>query len=457
MSSRDDTSLQTHSQPRGQFSSRLGFVFAAAGSAVGIGNIWGFPTQVADNGGAAFLVIYLILSLLLAYPALVAELMIGRYSQTNPITALERLPHTRAFSKHGRALGYLAVITICLIFTFYSIIGGWLIAYGLAPVCSEAGLETVASWLVSFTPERNLVMTACFIVMTLVVVNGGIEQGIEKWSARLMPLLVILLLILIGCVIGQDGAVDGLRHYLVPDFRKVTPSLLFNALGQSFFSMSLGVGAMMAYGSYLNKQANLPALALQVCLLDTGIAFLAGLLVIPCMFVALHGGMMIYDDNGLLHSSDTLVFDVLPAFFSSLGTIGSVLSVMFFALMTIAALTSSISMLEVPVSCLTERGHFSRQQASSAVCLLVMLLCTLVIIDFDTLFGGIITLTTRYAQPFNALLFCLFAGWLMHRNHRLKEIQQGFSQVEETLFWRIWPWYVRYCCPVLIGSLLLSG
>ena len=457
MSSGHDVPSQSHTQPRGQFSSRLGFVFAAAGSAVGIGNIWGFPTQVADNGGAAFLIIYLILSLLLAYPALVAELMIGRYSQANPITALERLPHAQAFSKHGHALGCLAVITICLIFAFYSIIGGWLIAYGLAPVFNEIGLDSAANWLVSFTPERNLIMTACFIVMTLTVVNGGIEKGIERWSSRLMPLLVILLLILIGCVMSQDGAPDGLRHYLVPDFSKVTPSLLFNALGQSFFSMSLGVGAMMAYGSYLSKRANLPAMALQVCLLDTGIAFLAGLLIIPCMFVALKSGMVIYDDNGLLHSSDTLVFNVLPAFFSSLGAIGSVLGVMFFVLMTIAALTSSISMLEVPVSCLTERGKLSRRKASLVICLPVLLLCTLIIANFSTLFSGVITLTTRYAQPFNALLFCLFAGWLMHRNHRLKEIQQGFSQVEETLFWRIWPLYVRYCCPVLIGSLLLFG
>lgn len=250
---------------------------------------------------------------------------------------------------------------------------------------------------------------------------------------------------------------EGLRLYLVPDFSKFTPSLLFNALGQSFFSMSLGVGAMMAYGSYLSKKENLPAVALQVCLLDTGIAFLAGLLVIPCMFVALHNGMVIYDANGLLESNDILVFTVLPAFFASLGSLGTLLSILFFILMTIAALTSSISMLEVPVSCLVERRGLVRKRASIAVCLLVMLLCTLIITNYDALFTGVVTLTTRYAQPFNALLFCVFAGWLMHRNHQLQEIKQGFHQAEHTIFWRIWPWYVRYLCPALIGMLLFFG
>lgn len=448
---------EASSQPREQFSSKLGFVFAAAGSAVGIANIWGFPTEVADNGGAVFLVVYLLLSLLLAYPALVAELMIGRYSQANPITALERLPHTQAFSRYGHALGCLAVITIVLIFAFYSILGGWLIAYGIAPIFNKIGMVSVADWLVTFTAERNLVMTALFIASTLAVVNGGVKEGIEKWSSRLMPLLVVLLLLLISCVMTQEGAMEGLRLYLVPDFNKLTPSLLFNALGQSFFSMSLGVGAMMAYGSYLNKKENLPAMALQVCLLDTGIAFLAGLLVIPCMFVALHNGMTIYDDNGLLQSSDTLVFTVLPAFFTSLGSLGTLLSILFFILMTIAALTSSISMLEVPVSCLVERRGLARKKASIAVCLPVMLLCTLIITNFDALFSGVVTLTTRYAQPFNALLFCVFAGWLMHRNQQLQEIKQGFHQAEHTIFWRIWPWYVRYLCPALIGMLLFFG
>ncbi|MCK5893464.1 MAG: sodium-dependent transporter [Endozoicomonadaceae bacterium] len=453
MSSGQDAS----SPPRGQFSSRLGFVFSAAGSAVGIGNIWGFPTQVADNGGAVFLVVYLLLSLLLAYPALVAELMIGRYSQTNPVTALERLPHNQTFRKHGYLLGCLAVITICLIFAFYSIIGGSLIAYGIAPIFHEIGMIPVAFWLEASTPERNMVMTALFIALTLAVVNGGVEKGIEKWSSRLMPLLIALLLLLIGCVMTQDGAMEGLRLYLVPDFSKLTPSLLFNALGQSFFSMSLGVGAMMAYGSYLSKKDNLPAMALQVCLLDTGIAVLAGLLVIPAMFVALHNGMVIYDDQGLLHSSDTLVFTVLPAFFTSLGHLGILLGILFFILMTIAALTSSISMLEVPVSCLVERKGLTRKKASIIVCLSVMLLCTLIITNFDLLFSRVVSLTTRYAQPFNAFLFCLFAGWLMHRNHRLQEIRHGFNHVENSLFWRIWPWYVRYLCPVLIAMLLLFG
>ncbi|MCL6269138.1 sodium-dependent transporter [Sansalvadorimonas sp. 2012CJ34-2] len=450
------TTDQPSSLARTGFSSRLGFVLAAAGSAVGLGNIWSFPTQVAENGGAAFVLVYLGLSLLLAYPALVAELMIGRYSQSNPITALEQLPDNHSWRPVTRITGIIAVLVICLIFSFYSVVGGWLAGFAMAPVFEAAGFSDLSKWMMAFSTERNLLLAILFVGATLAVVNGGVKNGIERWSARLMPLLVLLLIGMIFTVMPQEGATEGLKHYLVPDFSQINTDLMLNAMGQAFFSMSLGVCAMMIYGSYLRRDTNLPGVALQVCLLDTGIAFLAGLLIIPALYVALSNGVSIYE-NGQLVNSDTLVFEVLPDLFTRMGTEGIVMSLSFFALMTIAALTSSISMLEVPVSCLAERSGFSRAKAGLTVCAGVLLVTLLLIIYFDPLFNATVTFTTRYAQPINSLLFCLYAGWLISRHRKLQEISRGWSKAESSLFWKIWPWYIRIVCPVMIGVIIFQS
>ncbi len=448
---------QPSSTPRPGFSTRLGFILAAAGSAIGLGNIWSFPTLVAENGGAAFVLVYLILSLLLAYPALVAELMIGRYGQSNPVTALEQLPDDKIWQPVTRLTGVFATITICMIFSFYSIVGGWLTGFAIAPLLQNLGFTEAASWLTSFSPLRNIILAILFIAVTLSVVNGGVKNGIERWSARLMPLLILLLAGMIFTVLTQEGATNGLKHYLIPDLAKMNTDLILNAMGQSFFSMSLGVGAMMVYGSYLRKDASLPGVALQVCLLDTGIAFLAGLLIIPALFVGLNLGISIHLDNGQLVDSDTLVFEILPAVFNRIGPEGAAMALAFFSLMSIAALTSSISMLEVPVSSLSERSGLSRQKAGLLVCTGVLLVTVLVILSFETLFGALITLTTKYAQPINSLLFSLYAGWLVSRHRKLTEISRGWPEAEHSLFWKIWPWYIRFACPTMIGFIILQS
>ena len=447
---------QPSSLARAGFSSRLGFVLAAAGSAVGLGNIWSFPTQVAENGGAAFVLVYLGLSLLLAYPALVAELMIGRYSQSNPVTALEQLPDNKFWQPLTKLTGIIAVLVICLIFSFYSIVGGWLVGFATAPLFEAMSYFELSKWMTAFSVERNLLLAFLFIAATFAVVNGGVKNGIERWSARLMPLLVLLLIGMIFTVMAQEGASDGLRHYLIPDFSQITTELMLSAMGQAFFSMSLGVCAMMIYGSYLRRDTNLPGVALQVCLLDTGIAFLAGLLIIPALYVALNNGVSIYD-NGYLVNSDTLVFDVLPSLFNRMGVEGIFMSLGFFALMSIAALTSSISMLEVPVSSLTERTRLTRSQAGLLVCCGVLVITSLLTLFFDPLFNTTVTLTTRYAQPITSLLFCVYAGWLLSRHKKLQEISRGWPHAEKSWFWKIWPWYIKVICPVMIGFIILRS
>ena len=262
---------------RGQFSSTFTFVLAAAGSAVGLGNIWGFPTNAAENGGAAFLLMYLILAFLLAYPALMAELVIGRHTRANMVTALDSIATSSSAKQIGRLTGYAGMLTASLILSFYGIVAGWMLGSMAEPVASFFGFEALGAWLTEFSTGRNIALTAVFMVLTGLIINAGVEQGIEKWSRRLMPSLLILLVALIAYVLTREGASEGLRHYLVPDFSQMTnPDLIVSALGQAFFSMSLGVGTMLIYGSYIRSDANLPMVGSLVTLTDTGIAFLAG-------------------------------------------------------------------------------------------------------------------------------------------------------------------------------------
>ncbi|MGR5360065.1 sodium-dependent transporter [Vibrio mediterranei] len=436
------------SSDRGQFSSRFGFIMAAAGSAVGLGNVWGFPTQTASNGGAAFLLIYLLMMALLAFPMLVAELTIGRYGQSNPIGSLRKIwTNNRLLAV---LFGTTAMLTASMILSFYAILAGWLIGFGISPIMKLIGLQQFSEWLITFGTGRNVLLTVIFMLMTVFVVRRGVADGIEKWSSRLMPVLFALFLVLIIYIFTQDGAIDGLRMYLVPDWEHVNGGLVVNAMGQAFFSLSLGVGAMMVYGSYLSKDVNIPKTAGQVAIIDTGVAFFAGLLILPAMFVAKANGVQIFSETGQLISSGNLVFTVLPSLFDSMGLVGEVVGVAFFALMVIAALTSSIAMLEVPVSCLQEELKIKREKSAIILGVAILVFSVLIAANFDTLFDWIATASTMYMQPLLGVVWAVVIGWVWSRNALLKEIQQGNPEIEKTWFWRIWPIYVKVVCPIAI-------
>ncbi|MBU2876297.1 sodium-dependent transporter [Aliiglaciecola lipolytica] len=432
---------------RGEFSSRLGFILAAAGSAVGLGNIWGFPTQVASNGGAAFVLVYIVLAFLLAYPVLMAELIIGRATRANMVDALGQI----SGSKLGRATGVWGFITVSLILAFYAIVAGWMLAFFLETVTHFFALDTLSNWLTSQSIFRNLVFSGAFLILTAAIVTGGVSKGIERWSVRLMPTLMIIIVLLIGYVSLQDGAIEGWKAYLVPDFSRIMdPGLLINAMGQAFFSMSLGVGTMLVYGSYVSKNERLPSLGASVALVDIGVAVLAGMLIIPSMYVALHNGVQIFSENGALIEGDSLIFTVLPALFDTMGSVGIFVAFAFFALMVIAALTSSISMLEVPVAYVVESKGVKRTKAVWLLAICVFVASSIIIFNFSSLFGLVISLTTKYSQPLLGLALCIFAGWVWRRDHILTELRKGDEEVEHSLFWKIWPWYVKFICPVVI-------
>lgn len=438
---------------RGHFSSRIGFIMAAAGSAVGLGNVWGFPTKAASNGGAAFLVIYLAMVFLLAFPMLVAELTIGRHGQANPIASLKSI-----WTKNRAAAGFfglIAMIAASMILSFYSILAGWLMGFAAAPALDVIGLQTAADWLVNFGGPRNVILAVLFSVLTILVVQKGVADGIEKWSTRLMPALFVLFAVMIIYIFTQDGAMEGLKMYLVPDLSHVHPGLVVDAMGQAFFSLSLGVGSMMVYGSYLTKDVNIPKTAGQVAAIDTGVAFAAGLLILPAMYVAKHNGVEIFNEAGEFLSSGDLVFAVLPSMFDTMGGVGVVVGIGFFVLMVIAALTSSISLLEVPVSCAQDELNMERTTATWLIGGAILVLSIIISLNFGALFGIVADVSTVYMQPLLGVIWAIVVGWIWNRNNLLNELKEGNPEIATGLFWKIWPWYVRFVCPVAILSVFI--
>ena len=437
---------------RGQFGSRLGFIFAATGSAVGLGNIWGFPTQAASNGGAAFLLVYLVLAFALAYPVLMAELILGRHTHGNSVAALTGIANRGLTRTIGTLTGLFGIVVASLILSFYAIVAGWMLGFTVSYPLNVLGMEDAGNWLTEFSTSRNLSLMAIFMVMTVGIIMGGVKEGIERWSTRLMPTLIITLLLLVAYVLTLDGAMTGLKVYLIPDFSKILSSqLILSALGSAFFSLSLGVGTMLVYGSYIADREHLPSIGAQVALIDVGIAVLAGFLILPAMYVAAERGVDIFSASGALLSEDTLIFTVLPELFATLGTAGVVLATAFFFLMSVAALTSSISMLEVPVAFIVERFSWSRRSAALLMGATIGCMSGLIILNFETLFGAVIALSTRYGQPLLGLLLCVFVGWVWQRNSLLAELEKNDPNVRQGLFWKIWPIYVRFVCPVIIA------
>ena len=443
---------------RGGFSSRLGFIMAAAGSAVGLGNIWGFPTQTANNGGAAFVLVYLVLAFSLAYPAFMAELLIGRYGQANAVTSLQKMSRTLWQQRFAFLVGFSGIICAALILSFYGIIAGWMMSYAIEPLVRLTGLEQAANWLVAQSLSRNLLFTASFMLLTVFIIRKGVEKGIEQWSKRLMPLLLALLVVLSAYVLTLAGAMEGLDVYLNPDISRVLePDLLISALGHAFFSLSLGTSVMVIYGSYISKKENIVVLGAQVALLDVAIAFLAGLLIIPAMYVAQAQGITIFAEDGSLISGSGIVFVVLPALFKGMGDIGTFVASLFFILMSIAALTSSISMLEGPVSYVVERHHIERKKASSLIGLSIFILSVVIVMNIEWMLDVIAIASTQYGQPIIAMLCCVFVGWIWHRSELLAEIKQGDHDIEKTLFWLIWPWYTKFVCPTAIAVVFIHS
>jgi len=441
----------TPTDNRGTWNTKFGFILAAAGSAVGLGNIWRFPTEAASNGGAAFLFIYIICVVLIGLPVMIAELSIGRSTQKNPVGAFKALSSNKFFP----LVGFWGVLCGVMILSFYTVIAGWTFSHVFVEIFTFTGLDSAASLLADFENGYvNAAFAILFMGLTIMIIRGGVSEGIERATKLMMPLLVIILVVMAAYVMFQPGATEGLEVYLKPDFSLITGELVLAAMGQAFFSLSLGMGALITYGSYLSKKENIVEAASYVTFADVGIAFLAGLLIMPTIFLAQAQGVEIYNEAGEFLAGPALIFQILPELFVQMGgLVGLTLGVSFFLLLSLAALTSTISLLEVPTSYIIDEHGVRRKKAALSVGLFVLVIS--LVISFNTaLIDSIDFIFSVIGLPLGGFLICIFIGYFWKTQSAIDEIKQGFKNVRDSWFTALWSIFIKFICPIIIIIIL---
>ena len=444
---------------RGNFGSKLGVILASAGSAVGLGNIWRFPYETGNHGGAAFILIYLGCILLLGLPIMIAEFLIGRHSQANTARAYQIL----APGTQWRWVGRMGVLAGFLILGYYSVVAGWTLEYIFEAVSNSFAGKTPAEFISSFqsfssNPWRPALWLTLFLLATHFIIVKGVEKGIEKSSKIMMPTLFIIILILVGCAVTLPGAGKGIEFLLKPDFSKVDGNVFLGAMGQAFFSLSLGMGCLCTYASYFSKNTNLTRTAFSVGIIDTFVAVLAGFIIFPAAF-----SVGIQPDAG-----PSLIFITLPNVFqqafSGIPILAYIFSVMFYVLLALAALTSTISLHEVVTAYLHEEFNFTRGKAARLVttgCILLGILCSLslgVTKEF-TIFGlGMFDLfdfvTAKLMLPLGGLLISIFTGWYLDKKLVWSEITNNGTLKVPT--YKLIIFILKYVAPIAISVIFIN-
>ena len=444
---------------RGNFGSKLGVILASAGSAVGLGNIWRFPYETGNHGGAAFILIYLGCNLLLGLPIMIAEFLIGRHSQANTARAYQIL----APGTQWRWVGRMGVLAGFLILGYYSVVAGWTLEYIFEAVSNSFAGKTPAEFISSFqsfssNPWRPALWLTLFLLATHFIIVKGVEKGIEKSSKIMMPTLFIIILILVGCSVTLPGAGKGIEFLLKPDFSKVDGNVFLGAIGQAFFSLSLGMGCLCTYASYFSKNTNLTRTAFSVGIIDTFVAVLAGFIIFPAAF-----SVGIQPDAG-----PSLIFITLPNVFqqafSGIPILAYIFSVMFYVLLALAALTSTISLHEVVTAYLHEEFNFTRGKAARLVttgCILLGILCSLslgVTKEF-TIFGlGMFDLfdfvTAKLMLPLGGLLISIFTGWYLDKKLVWSEITNNGTLKVPT--YKLIIFILKYVAPIAISVIFIN-
>ena len=444
-------------QSERSFATKFGAVLATAGSAVGLGNVWRFPYMTGEDGGAAFILVYIVCVLMLGIPGMVSEFIIGRHAGSNAARAYRRL----AAGKWWMAIGVMGVFTAMIILGFYAVVAGWCLQYLYASLAGHLSGDSayVAEYFKNFTdnPVLPAFWTVAFICITHFVVVHGIRSGIEKVSNLLMPTLFVLLLVLVVASCMLPGAWKGVDFLLNPDFSKMNRSVFLDALGQAFFSLSLGTACLCTYASYFSRRANLAKTACQIALIDMGVAILAGLMIFPAAF-----SVGISPDSG-----PSLIFITLPNVFreafASVPAVGYVISVLFYLLLALAALTSTISMHEIGTAFFHEELHCKRSTGATiqtVACCVIGVLCALScgackdiaimgkpLLDFCDFF------TAQILMPLAAFMTSILIGWIVPRR-----IVRGEFTNHGTLgarFYGVWLFAVRFVCPLCIVAVFL--
>ncbi len=440
---------------RDGFGSKIGIIAAAAGSAIGLGNIYRFPCELGNNGGAAFLLVYLAVVIFLGIPVMLSELVIGRRSQSNAVGAFKKLAPKSAWP----IVGYMGVLCGFIIFAFYSTVSGWTLEYIIKAVTNSFQGKDLAAMEQDFTDFhnmgwRNVMWQAIFIFLTGFVVFKGVQNGIERYAKILMPLLLVILIVLGIRSVTLPGANEGLSFLFHPDFSKIDGNVLISALGQGFFSLSLGMGALITYGSYIKKKDNLTSTAFSVVLADTLIALLAGLVIFPAAF-----SFGIRPTAGM-----GLVFNTIPMIFNQM-TGGYIFCIIFFVLLAIAALTSTISLLEVVVAYLSEEMHINRKWSTVWACLATLFIGSFASLSLmentpftiggRTVFDLMDFVSSNILLPLGGVLIVIFVGWRLGKAKFFEEVtNEGTikASLKKIIFF-----IIRYLAPIAITIVFIRG
>ncbi|MEQ1740376.1 MAG: sodium-dependent transporter [Methyloglobulus sp.] len=440
---------------QGEWSSRFAFILAATGSAVGLGNIWKFPYVTGENGGGAFVLVYLLCVLLIGIPLMMAETMLGRRSKENPIHTMEILTKEAGADKNWHYLGWMGVAAGFLILSYYSVIAGWASAYvvkaffGSFSGANASEVKAIFDGFVA-SPMQLIFWHTLFMLATMLIVAKGIEKGFEKSVGLLIPSLFALMILLVGYAMTTDGYFQGLNFLFKPDFSKLTANSVLVAMGQAFFSLSLGMGAIMVYGSYLPKDVSIVKSSMIIAGADTVIALLAGLVIFPIVFT-----------NGLQpNSGPGLVFETLPIAFGNMFG-GWLFGVLFFIALVFAALSSSISLVEPAVAWLIENKGFTRGKACLWSGLVAWILGFGTIFSFNvwanvklferTFFELVDYLTANLMLPIGGFCIAVFAGWIMKQEHSKQELD-----CPDNLSYQIWRFLVCYIAPAAVFLVFLN-
>ncbi len=434
--------------------SRIGVVLATIGSAVGLGNIWRFPYMLGTNGGAAFLLIYIICILLLGLPMIITEFFIGRHTQRNTAGAFKKMAPNTAWS----FVGYNGVLVAFLILGFYFVIAGWTFEYLFQSLGGSMADKTAADFEAEFSDFssgifRPIMWTFVFVGLSHHIITTGVKKGIERASKFLMPLLFVIMLVLCIRSLMLPSAAEGLSFLFKPDFNKINSSVIFNALGQAFFSLSIGMGCLITYSSYFSKTTNLQRTALEVMVLDTIVALLAGIMIFPAVF---HFGVEPTEKVAL-------VFITLPNIFAQL-PLGNVWSFSFYLLLGVAALTSTISLHEVSTAYLHEEYGMTRKRAATYVSIGTLILALFSSLSFGlmkdytcfglTFFEALDFLTSKIMLPLGGIFICLFVGYRVDKKILKAELTNEGSVA--FYFFRTYHFLIKYIAPVSIGIILLN-
>ena len=441
---------------RASWSGKWAFILAAAASAVGLGNMWRFPYLAAKYGGGTFLITYLVLVFTFGVSLLLLETALGRHTGQSAIGAF------KAFGKKYAFIGFLASVVPFIITPYYCIIGGWVTKYAFAYLAN--GPEALADGGTFFTgfitsEVESFIFMAIFMIIVFVVVALGVKGGIEKANLVMMPALIVMAVVIAVYTLTMPGALDGALYYLKPDFSKFSPELVIGALGQMFYSLSLAMGIMITYGSYLDKQSSLTQSVTRIGGFDLGVSFLAGLMIVPAAFVAMGSGEAVAANSG-----PSLMFVILPTVFADMGGAATIVGFVFFLLVLFAALTSAISLTETCTSIVQDGAGVSRKKALGIVFAFVFVAGCVVNMGYNVLSfieplgaGSSILdfadfISNSVIMPIVALLTCVFVGWIIKPKVLIDEIKLSAKFSAE----KAWVVMIKYIAPILVTVILIA-